>query len=167
MEERGNALSAAIVSPAARTDVLSLESLPGLPATIARPDGALDAKIGIVHIGPGAFHRAHQAWYFDEACRADPRWAISAVALKSSGVRDALQPQDGLYTVAVLDQQIDYRVIGAIRELLVASESPARVLERMSARDTRVVTLTITEKGYCLKGDGTLDFAHPDIAHDL
>jgi fructuronate reductase len=168
MEKWGNALSAVAAATATQAETLSLRNLSGLPETIERPAAAvLAASIGVVHIGPGAFHRAHQAWYFDRACKTDPRWAISAVALKSSGVRDALQPQDGLYTVAVLDERVDYRVIGALRELLVASEDRARVLERMTARDTRIVTLTITEKGYCLKADGTLDFEHPDIAHDL
>jgi fructuronate reductase len=168
MEKWGYALSAVATETATQAESLSLGNLSGLPETIERPAAAvLAASIGVVHIGPGAFHRAHQAWYFDRACKTDPRWAISAVALKSSGVRDALQPQDGLYTVAVLDERVDFRVIGALRELLVASEDHARVLERMTARDTRVVTLTITEKGYCLKADGTLDFEHPDIAHDL
>ena len=52
-------------------------------------------KVGIVHIGPGAFHRAHQASYVDALLHQDPRWGICEVALKSTGVRDALAPQDG------------------------------------------------------------------------
>jgi fructuronate reductase len=168
MEEWSNALSAQLMSGAATPNALSRSTLSALPDAIAVPAAAvLEASIGVVHIGPGAFHRAHQAWFFDEICKSDPRWAISAVALKSSGVRDALQSQDGLYTVAVLDERVDFRVIGAIRELLVAAEGSEPVLARMSARDTRIVTLTITEKGYCLRGDGTLDLTHPDIVHDL
>ncbi|MBI5939332.1 MAG: mannitol dehydrogenase family protein [Caulobacterales bacterium] len=126
-----------------------------------------DTTIRIVHFGPGAFFRAHQASYIDDLLATDPRWAISAVALKTSGVRNALAPQDGLYTLVELGETTRFRVSGAIRELLVASEDADRVADRLASPDTRLVTLTVTEKGYCLKGDGTLDLDHPDIRHDL
>jgi fructuronate reductase len=124
-------------------------------------------EIGVVHFGPGAFHRAHQAFYFDALLKTDPRWAISEVALRTPGVRDALQPQDGLYGLAMLDEVSRWRVIGAIGELLVASETPERVLDRLAAPATHMVTLTVTEKGYALTGEGELDFDHPDVRHDL
>ena len=124
-------------------------------------------QTGVVHFGPGAFHRAHQAYYMDEALQSDPRWGICEVALQSSGVRDALSPQDGLYTIAVLDAQPGFRVIGAIKELLVARESPRAVLDRLVDPATKLITATITEKGYCLRPDGGLDTANPDIRHDL
>lgn len=138
-------------------------------ATLPRPlaYNRDDTTIGIVHFGPGAFFRAHQASYIDDLLATDPRWAIGAVALKTAGVRDALAPQDGLYTLVELGETTRFRVIGAIRELLVASEDADRVATRLAAPDTRLVTLTVTEKGYCLKGDGTLDLDHPDIRHDL
>lgn len=123
--------------------------------------------IGIVHFGPGAFFRAHQAAYIDDLLATDPRWAISAVALKTAGVRDALGPQEGLCTLVELGDTTRFRTIGAIRELLVASEDHDRVAARLTSPDTRLVTLTVTEKGYCLKGDGSLDLDHPDIRHDL
>lgn len=123
--------------------------------------------IGIVHFGPGAFHRVHQACYVDDILSHDARWGICEVSLHSTGVRDALVPQDGLYTIAILDEQSSFRVIGSVKEVLVAPESPSAVLERMVDPATRVVTATITEKGYCLSKEGGLDFAHPDIAHDL
>lgn len=123
--------------------------------------------IGIVHIGPGAFFRAHQAAYIDTLLQQDPRWAICAVALKSSSVRDALAPQDGLYVLNELSAESRMRVIGAIRELLVATENAAPVFARLAAAQTRVVTMTVTEKGYCLNGAGVLDESHPDIRHDL
>ena len=126
-----------------------------------------DTRIGVVHFGPGAFHRVHQACYFDDLLHEDRNWAISGVSLRTSAVRDALVPQDGLYTLAVLDEQSSNRVIGALREVLVAAESPAAVFARLAAPDTRLVTATVTEKGYCLAGDGSLDFEHPDIQHDL
>ena len=127
----------------------------------------LQTRIGTVHFGPGAFHRAHQAFYFDRLLEKDATRAISAVSLRTTSLRDALAPQDGLYTLVELDQAPTLRVIGAIRELLVAAESPAAVSARLCDPDTSVVTMTVTEKGYCLDGAGVLDPAHPDIAHDL
>ena len=124
-------------------------------------------RIGVVHFGPGAFHRVHQANYLDDLLHRDPRWGICAVALHSAGVRDALNPQDGLYTTAILDTECSFRVIGALREVLVAPEDPAAVIARMMAPDTRLVTATVTEKGYCLSAGGALDLEHPEIRHDL
>lgn len=124
-------------------------------------------RVGTVHFGPGAFHRAHQAFYFDRLLEKDPKRAICEVSLKTASVRDALAPQDGLYTLVELDEAPTLRAIGAIRELLVAAESPSAVAARLSHPDTSLVTMTVTEKGYCLDGAGGLDFAHPDIAHDL
>lgn len=126
-----------------------------------------NVTIGIVHFGPGAFHRVHQACYVDDVLSRDARWGICEVSLRSTGVRDVLVPQDGLYTIAILDEQSSFRVIGSVKEVLVAPESPSAVLDRMVNPATRLVTATITEKGYCLSKEGGLDFAHPDIAHDL
>ena len=125
-----------------------------------------DTKIGIVHIGPGAFHRAHQAAYVDSLLQTDPRWAISALSLKSTGVRDALAPQDGLYTLCELGVEQRMRVIGAIREVLVSTTDREAAFSRLTHIDTRMVTLTVTEKGYCLDAHGALDTNHPDIVHD-
>jgi fructuronate reductase len=122
---------------------------------------------GVVHFGPGAFHRAHQASYLDTALATDPRWGIAEVSLHSAAVRDALAPQDGLYTLAILDEQSDRRIVGAIRELLVSPEAPAAVADRLADPRVALVTSTVTEKGYCLRADGGLDFAHTEIAHDL
>lgn len=147
---------------------LGRAALARLPAQVATPRYALDtARIGVVHFGPGAFHRAHQAWYFDDALATDPRWAVSAVSLKSPKLRDTLAPQDGLYTVGVLDEPARYRVIGALRERLVAGEDRERVFARLAAPTTTIVTVTVTEKGYCLRADGTLDVANADIVADL
>ena len=124
-------------------------------------------RISVVHFGPGAFHRVHQACYLDDLLHQDPGWGICGVSLKTSGVRDALSPQDRLYTLAVLDEESSFRVIGAIRELLVATENPSAVFARLCAPEIRLVTSTVTEKGYCLAADGSLDQLHPDIQHDL
>lgn len=146
---------------------LSIRSLDSVPATVARPAYDVDrTRVGIVHLGAGAFHRAHQAVYVDDLLAKHPDWAICGVSLHSRDVRDALRPQDGLYTLALLGEQSQLRLIGSIRELLWAREESAAVLARLAESNVRLVTLTVTEKGYCLAGDG-LDLAHPDIVHDL
>ncbi len=122
-------------------------------------------QTGVVHLGPGAFHRAHQAPVFDALLARDPRWGICGVSLHSPAVREALTPQDGLYTLVELDAEVRTRVIGSIKEVLVAPQDPQEVLARLAA--ARLITLTVTEKGYCLTPAGDLDIAHPDIAFDI
>ncbi|WP_368565252.1 mannitol dehydrogenase family protein [Pseudoxanthomonas sp. UTMC 1351] len=153
--------------PTSATPRLNDAELTWLPPEVARPTYNRDnTRIGIVHIGAGAFHRAHQAVYIDDLLTDEPDWAISGVSLHSSEVRDMLRPQDGLYTLALLGEQSSLRVIGSIRELLCARDEQAAVLARLADPAVRLVTLTITEKGYCLS-NGELDFAHPEIVHDL
>jgi fructuronate reductase len=149
-------------------DPLSQSLLATLAPQVQRPRYDRRAlATGIVHFGPGAFHRAHQAWFVENLLPHDLRWGISAVSLRSTAVRDALAPQDGLYTLVTLDAEVSYQVIGALREILVAPEDSQQVLQRLSAPATRVVTITVTEKGYCLTPDGGLDVANPDILRDL
>lgn len=146
---------------------LSNATLDRLPASVARPGYDRAAVMpGIVHIGPGAFHRAHQAAYVDAILGNDPRWGISAVALNSTGVADALSPQDGLYTLALLDVRTEHRVIGSVVELLTAQRRDA-IYSRIAAPTTRLVTTTVTEKGYHLAADGALDMSHPAIVREL
>jgi fructuronate reductase len=147
---------------------LALSTLAQVPGTIGRPGYDIGAVgIGIVHLGPGAFFRAHPCAYFDRLLAQDPRWGVCAVSLHSSGVRNALQPQDGLYTLAELDAQSSLRVIGAVRELLVAPERPSEVLARLASPQVRLVTLTVTEKGYALDVAGALDLQDTAVRHDL
>jgi fructuronate reductase len=147
---------------------LSATSYPGAIPGVALPTyDRGKVQVGVVHFGPGAFHRAHQAFYFDQLLAKDPRWGICAVSLKSPGVRDALAPQDGLYTLAQLDAETTFRIIGSIIEVLVAPQDPPSVFARLAAPTTRMVTLTVTEKGYTLSAEGGLDESHPDIVHDL
>ncbi|WFP64047.1 mannitol dehydrogenase family protein [Mesorhizobium sp. WSM4904] len=149
---------------------LSNATVAKLPGAIAIPRydrGAVTP--GIVHLGVGAFHRAHQAAYVD-ACLADGEadWGIVGVSLRSPDTRDALAPQDGLYTLAVRDSAGEQlQVVGSIRSLLVAPEDPDAVLAALIDPRTRIVTLTITEKAYLRAADGGLDENHPDIVHDL
>ena len=149
---------------------LSRKTIDRLPRTVKRPHYDLGTvTVGIVHLGIGAFHRAHQAVYTDGLLSEDPSWGICGVSLRSPETRDALQPQDGLYTLAVQDGEgSDLSVIGSVVELLCAPEDPEAVLRRMADPATRIVSLTITEKGYCHNpATGTLDEGHPDIVHDL
>lgn len=125
------------------------------------------ARIGVVHFGPGAFHRAHQAFYFDRMLERSRGWAVSGVSLRSPVLRQALAPQDGLYVLAERETQPSYRVIGAMTEVLTAAETPEAVFVRMASPHVKLVTSTVTEKGYCLTPAGDLDETHPDIRHDL
>jgi len=156
------------MTPVSPGNYLSQAHLERLGADVQRPVyGRATLRPRIVHFGPGAFHRAHQAWFVEKLLADDDRWSICGVSLRSSDVRDALAPQDGLYTLATLDEQISYQVIGALREILVAPQEPENVLNRLSAPTTRVVTITVTEKGYCLDAKGALDTTHTDIQSDL
>ncbi len=93
---------------------LSAKTLAALPADIERPgyDRAL-VQPGIVHLGVGAFHRAHQAVAFDDLIRAgDRRWGVVGASLRSPDVHDQLTPQDGLYTVLGAGPP---RIVGALQ----------------------------------------------------
>ncbi len=127
-------------------------------------------KIGIVHLGPGAFFRAFNAVYTDEAMQQrGGDWGILAVSLRSPTSRDQLEPQAGVFTSVTLGPE-GWRpqVIGSITHTLVAPEKPQAVIAAMSDPAVKIVSLTITEKGYCVTSSfGALDLNHPDIAHDL
>jgi fructuronate reductase len=147
---------------------LSAATLARVPGDVRRPRydrGAI--ATGVFHLGPGAFHRAHQGAYFDSLLDGDPRWGICGASLRSPDVRDALKPQDWLYTLAVLDERPSLRIIGAIKEILNAPQAGEEMRARFTAPETRLVTLTITEKGYCLDARGELDLNHSDIERDL
>jgi len=124
-------------------------------------------ECGIVHIGPGAFHRAHQAYYTDLALTYGGDWRIHAVSMRSATLKQALAPQDNLYSLAVLDNTPSSRVIGAIKTISTLEEDRAAITEALCAPATKIISLTVTEKGYCLNTAGKLDLAHPDIIHDL
>ncbi|CAB3672340.1 Mannitol 2-dehydrogenase [Achromobacter mucicolens] len=156
---------------------LNAGTLDGLPAHVARPGFDRAALgIGIVHLGLGAFARAHLAAVNDAALRAGAStdWGICGVSLRQTDTRDALAPQDGLYALALRDAGASgaprqrLGVIGCLRETLVAPEDPQAVLDRIAAPGTRIVSITVTEKGYCHDpASGRLNPDHPDIVHDL
>ncbi|MBZ9675501.1 mannitol dehydrogenase family protein [Mesorhizobium sp. ES1-1] len=149
---------------------LSNATLQQLPQPVEIP-GYDRAKVapGIVHLGVGAFHRAHQAAYVDDCLSAgETGWGIVGVSLRSPDTRDALAPQDGLYTLAIRSSGAEkLRIIGSIGSMLVAPEDPGEVLAALTDARTRIVTLTITEKAYLRAAGGGLDTAHPDVVADL
>ena len=150
---------------------LSTATLESLPGSVSRPGYDRAAvRCGVVHLGIGAFHRAHQAAFFDDALEAgDLRWGIVAASLRSPAVRDQMEPQDGLYTMLVRDGDREQaRVIGAVRGVIVAPQDPDALIAAMASPDTHIVTLTVTEKGYKLDpATGALIEEDPQLAADL
>jgi fructuronate reductase len=124
----------------------------------------------VVHIGPGVFHRAHQAVYCDDVlATGSPTGGICAVSLRSADLHHALARQGHLYTLLERDDGGDRaRLIGAIRETVVAAGNPEAAVGRLTDPAVQVVTITVTEAGYCSTGpSGPLDTSRPEIAHDL
>lgn len=125
-----------------------------LPALAARgilvPTYPRQGAPGVVHLGLGAFHRAHQALVFDALLqRGDTRWGVLGVAMRSTQLADVLGAQDGLYAVQVASSAgSQWQVGGAIWQTAVAAREPARVVQAIAAPSTRWLTLTVTEKGY-------------------
>jgi len=148
---------------------LGAPALARLPRTVRRPGFDIaNLTCGIVHLGIGAFHRAHQAVFTQDAIeKRGGSWGIAGASLQRPDVPGALGAQDCLYTVESLGTRANYRVMGVIREALFAPRDRLRLLAALTAPATHIVTLTLSEKGYCLLPDGNLDFAHPDIAADL
>jgi len=145
---------------------LNAANLSSLAPSVVRPGYDRNAQqAGIVHFGIGAFHRAHQAWYADLAMEAGDRdWAIVGVSLRSGGVADQLNPQDGLYTLTECSGEgRRTRLIGAVRKVLLAPEDPEAVIALVAAPATQTLSFTITEKGYCRTPSGDLD---PQAADD-
>ncbi|MBN0042147.1 mannitol dehydrogenase family protein [Cellulosimicrobium cellulans] len=131
------------------------EAHPAFPPAPVRP-----TQVGIVHLGVGAFHRAHQAVVTEDAARAtgETRWGILGVTQRSASVRDQLRPQGGVYTVLTVGPDgASPRVVGSVTDVAWPAEETPRVLAALAAATTHVVTLTVTEKGYARRADGRLD----------
>src|SRR4051794_22098831 len=126
---------------------------------------------GVVHISVGAFHRSHQAVYFDELARRGlgDGWAVTGVGLYRPELKRALDPQDGLYTVVTRGPAGDAaRVVGVLTRYLYAPEDREAVLRTMADRRTRLVTLTITAGGYMVDLEtGAFAGDAPELVHDL
>ncbi len=138
-------------------------------AALPRYDRSM-VRTGIVHLGLGAFARAHLAVYVDDliALGSDDL-GITGVSLRHDDVPLALDPQDGLYTLGIVDDAtMTPRVIGSVRRVLHAPSQAAEVRAVLASPDTSLVTVTVTEKGYCADlPTRRLDGEHPDVVHDL
>jgi fructuronate reductase len=130
---------------------LSAATLHALPASTHIPayDRTSHAP-GVVHLGLGAFHRAHQAMVFDQLLAGgDTRWGIHGVGMTRPDLVNQLKAQDGLYAVRIADGQgVKWQVPGALWRMNVAATERDAVVQAIAAPSTRWVTLTVTEKGY-------------------
>ncbi|VVN08656.1 Polyol:NADP oxidoreductase [Pseudomonas fluorescens] len=133
-----------------------------------------EIRQGIAHIGVGGFHRAHQAWYTDALMNTGEGldWAICGVGLRAEDrrARDDLREQDYLFTLFELgdSEDTEVRVIGAIRDMLLAEDGAQALIDKLASPEIRIVSLTITEGGYCIDDSNGEFMAHlPQIQHDL
>ncbi len=139
---------------------LSVHNLERLPAAIAKPAYDFAARgTGIVHFGIGAFHRAHMAAYTDDAMKVEAGdWRIEGVSLRSPFVAEQMNPQDGLYTLikrSAAGSQL--QIIGSVRNVHVATGDVARTAKILVPPQIKIVSFTVTEKGYCRAEDESLD----------
>src|SRR5215469_1171261 len=154
---------------------LSAQTLPYWRTRLPSPTYDRDrVTAGVVHIGVGGFHRAHQAMYHDRLMNADEArdWGICGVGVMAADrlMKEVLDAQDGLYTLVLKHRDGTYepRVIGSIVEYLYAPDDPAAVIRKMAAASTRIVSLTITEGGYNIHdATGEFDAANPEVLDDL
>lgn len=153
--------------------ILNLETLAGLPNGVRGPKyDRADLSAGIVHIGLGNFHRAHQAWYLhrlmDQGLAYD--WAILGAGVRPSDAaqRTKMLDQDCLTTLIELDPSgKSAEVTGAMIGYVPVADDNAPMIAHMADAHIRIVTLTVTEGGYYQTAEGTFDTAHPDIQHDV
>ena len=147
-----------------------------MPIVNRVPSAGPVREIGIVHLGLGAFHRAHQAVYLQRHLNRHGQsdWGLCSANLRSNRTLvDQLRAQDGRYHVAEYRdrEQVTLREIGVVRQALYVGEGGhelEQLLQRMAAPQTRIVTLTVTEKGYCLNpATGQLRSEDPAIVHDI
>lgn len=147
---------------------LSISTLSSLDSSVNTPQYDLEnTGCGIVHIGPGAFHRAHQAFYTEKALAFGGDWRIHGVSMRSASLKEALQAQDNLYALCIVDNEPENHIIGAIKSLSTLAHDRDEIVAALVNHQTKIVTLTVTEKGYCLNAQGHLDTDHPDIQADL
>ncbi len=153
---------------------LSQAGLSEIARTIQAPSyDRQSIQPSIVHIGVGGFYRSHQAVYLDDLLHmaGHAEWGYCGIGLLEGDrtMRDALRSQDYLYTVLERSARGDRpRVIGALVDFLFAPDNPEAVIEKMASPACRIVSLTITERGYYInEGNGEFDATHPDIVHEL
>lgn len=148
-------------------------TLPTLGQELALERGLVgtDApRPGILHLGYGNFHRAHQAVYTDAAVQDHGGdWGIVGVANSSREIVDAVESQDHLYTVmTIAPDRTHFQIPRVLSETLVAAQQADRVVAQIAAEEIKIVTLTVTEHGYTFEpSTGGIDLANPLVQHDL
>lgn len=132
-----------------------------------------DEQLYWLHLGAGAFHRAHQSWYLNQLHQqGDRSWALSLANIRNSSTQQTLQQlsrQQGRYTLEIIspDGEKQYQPIEAIGEVILWDNELKSLVARGAAPRTRIISFTVTEGGYFLNEDGHLDLTHPAIAADL
>lgn len=151
---------------------LGQSALGSLPSSVQQPGyDRTRLALGMAHVGVGAFHRCHQAEFTDDMLEAAfGPWGVVGINLRPPRIEPALGPQDGLYARSLTadGREPSYRVIGCIRAVIDVAGDPVLALAALADSRIGVVTVTVTEKGYChIPSTGALDDNHPDILHDL
>ncbi|MHA7294119.1 mannitol dehydrogenase family protein [Arthrobacter sp. HLT1-21] len=154
---------------------LSATTLSSLPSNLPVPTYDRSVlSVGIVHFGVGGFHRAHQAMYLDRLMSRgqDFDWAICGVGVlpHDLAMKQVMDDQNGLYTLVekAPDGTQNARIVGSIVDYLFAPDDPEAVIETIAAPDVRIVSMTITEGGYCINPvTGDVDTDHPALRADL
>ncbi|MGX8012027.1 mannitol dehydrogenase family protein [Mesorhizobium sp. ORM8.1] len=155
-------------SPADRLSPALLDRIPPDVRKPAYDRAALQP--GIAHIGVGAFHRCHQAEYTDDLLEHHfDRWGLVGINIRPPSLAETLGKQGALYTRLIRqNDDVEARIIGSIVRVVDSQDSAAPALEVLASPDIEIVTMTVTEKGYChIPSNGALDLDHPDIVHDL
>mgnify|MGYP001233289962 CR=1 FL=1 len=155
--------------------MITKEVLKSLPEDVQGPDYDIDTiKNGILHFGVGNFFRAHEAFYVDQILKDDPEWGIVGVGLTSSErskkKAEEFQKQDCLYSLTEVapDGEQSVRVIGALRDYIMAQENPEAVLKHLADPAIRIVSMTITEGGYNInETTDEFDLDNQNVLDDL
>jgi mannitol 2-dehydrogenase len=147
-------------------------NLEALSSRVVVPTYDRDAlKAGIVHMSVGGFHRSHQAVYTDNLLNLQPdNWMIDGVGLLDNDTANvkAMQSQDCLYTVLARSKEDDTaHIVGAMKDIVHAPSDPAAVFKKLASEDVKILSLTVTEKGYCYDKNRDLDEANAAVQHDL
>ncbi len=151
---------------------LEAENLSRLSARLRVPEyDRTELSPGILHIGVGNFHRAHQAWYLHRLFETgkDRDWAVMGAGVRAYDVaqREKILAQDGLYTLVELNPDgQSAEVCGSILDYVPVEPANGPLIAAMSDPAIRIVSLTVTEGGYYQTVDGSLDLAHEDLIHD-
>ena len=130
-------------------------------------------KLGILHVGVGGFHRAHQALVVQQLLESggSGAWGICGIGLRDEDrkIAEVFHRQDCLYTLITRHPggTVESEIMAQMTDYLLAPDDKQAVIDRMVHPETRIVSLTITEGGYNMTSDGNFDLNHPDIQHEL